>query len=97
MHKIRRDIKRRTLTSNFEYVKLENKFLTKITKNQEKKLKSYEKINKLPRDSSKTRIRNFCIITQRSRGIYKDFGLSRIMFRELALTGFLPGIKKASW
>ena len=51
----------------------------------------------LPRNSSKTRLKNRCAITGRSRGYMRSFGLSRIQFRELALEGKIPGVKKASW
>lgn len=57
----------------------------------------HEKLKELPRKSSKTRIKNSCILTGRSKAIYRKFHLSRIMFRELALSGQLPGIRKASW
>lgn len=52
---------------------------------------------KLPRNSSPTRRRNRCAITGRSRGYMRRFGLSRITFRELALKGEIPGVKKSSW
>lgn len=52
---------------------------------------------KLPRNSSPTRRRNRCAITGRSRGYLRRFGLSRITFRELALRGEIPGIRKSSW
>ena len=58
---------------------------------------AYKALAKLPRSSSKTRLRNRCTITGRPRGFLRDFELSRIAFRELALQGELPGVKKASW
>jgi small subunit ribosomal protein S14 len=51
----------------------------------------------LPRNSSKQRIRNRCSMTGRSRGYVAAFGLSRIAFREMALMGLIPGVRKASW
>jgi small subunit ribosomal protein S14 len=54
-------------------------------------------LSKLPRNSSPVRLKNRCAITGRSRGYMRDFGLSRIQFRELALEGKIPGVKKASW
>ncbi|TAL69473.1 MAG: 30S ribosomal protein S14 [Bacteroidetes bacterium] len=62
-----------------------------------KKLGDYEGLQKLPRNSSATRIRNRCSVTGRGRGVYKTFGLCRNMFRQLALEGKIPGIRKASW
>lgn len=57
----------------------------------------YEALFKLPRDSSPTRLTNRCQVTGRPRGVMRDFGLSRIKFRELAHKGQIPGVKKASW
>jgi len=64
---------------------------------QLKKEKNYAALAKLPRDSSPTRSRLRCQITGRSRGVYRKFKVSRIMLRELALAGQIPGMKKASW
>ncbi len=58
---------------------------------------AYEQLRKLPRDSSATRIRNRCAMTGRPRAFLRQFGLSRITFREMALQGLIPGVKKASW
>ena len=63
----------------------------------EEKQEAYKAIAKLPRGSSKTRLRNRCKITGRPRGVLRDFEVSRIAFRELALNGELPGVTKASW
>lgn len=57
----------------------------------------YEALNKLPRNSSPTRLKNRCELTGRPRGFMRKFKMSRIAFRELAHKGQLPGIKKASW
>jgi len=56
-----------------------------------------EGLQKLPRNSSPVRLKNRCAITGRRRGYMRTFGLSRIQFRELALDGKIPGVKKASW
>ena len=55
------------------------------------------KLAELPRNSSKTRIRNRCEITGRPRAVYRKFKLSRIALRELASTGQIPGVVKSSW
>jgi small subunit ribosomal protein S14 len=55
------------------------------------------KLAKLPRSSSKTRIRNRCHLTGRPRGFYRKFELCRIEFRRLASEGCVPGVTKASW
>jgi small subunit ribosomal protein S14 len=50
-----------------------------------------------PRDASKSRQRNRCAITGRSRGVYRKFGLARVKIREVAMRGEIPGLGKASW
>ncbi|KGX92458.1 30S ribosomal protein S14 [Pontibacillus halophilus JSM 076056 = DSM 19796] len=57
----------------------------------------YEGLKKLPRDASPTRLHNRCNTTGRPHGYMRQFGLSRIQFRELAHKGQVPGVKKASW
>jgi len=57
----------------------------------------YEELQKLPRDSSATRLKNRCMFTGRARSYYRKFGVSRLVFREMALRGEIPGIKKSSW
>ena len=64
---------------------------------QEDRFKAVLKLSALPRDGSKIRIRNRCDVTGRPRGNYRKFGMSRIAFRDLASSGQLPGITKASW
>lgn len=61
------------------------------------KFNLHRKLQKFPRNSSPTRLRNRCLFSGRPRGILKDFGISRHFVRELAHEGFLPGVKKASW
>ncbi len=55
------------------------------------------RLQRLPRDSSPTRLRNRCALTGRPRGVYRKFGLARNKLRELALRGEVPGVIKASW
>ncbi len=57
----------------------------------------WEGLQKLPRNSSPVRLRNRCAVTGRPRGYYRKFGVSRLVLREMALRGELPGVKKASW
>ncbi|AUG34170.1 30S ribosomal subunit protein S14 [Candidatus Hodgkinia cicadicola] len=54
-------------------------------------------LTQLPRLSSITRKKNRCFITGRTKGYYRQFGLSRIMLRQLGNAGFLPGVVKSSW
>jgi small subunit ribosomal protein S14 len=62
-----------------------------------KKEKNFAALAKLPRDSSPTRSHNRCQLTGRSKGVLRKFKVSRIMLRELALAGKIPGLRKASW
>jgi small subunit ribosomal protein S14 len=57
----------------------------------------YEGLQRIPKNASPVRFKNRCFLTSRSRGYMRDFGLSRIAFRELANEGKIPGIKKSSW
>jgi len=57
----------------------------------------YEALQKLPRNASPVRLNNRCPLTGRTRGFLRKFGVSRIVFREMALQGKIPGIRKASW
>jgi len=61
------------------------------------KMALHSKIQQLPRNSAKTRIRNRCWKTGRPRGVFRDFGISRHVFREMAHQGLLPGVTKSSW
>ena len=87
-------------------IKLMKKYSTKrdillkqydLEKNFNLKLELHSKIQKLPRNSSKTRIRNRCWKTGRPRGVFRDFGVSRHVFREMAHQCLLPGVTKSSW
>lgn len=57
----------------------------------------YQSLALLPRNSSPVRLKNRCMLTGRPRGYIRRFGISRIKFRELALQGKIPGVKKTSW
>lgn len=64
---------------------------------QLKEAGDYEGLQKLPRNASPTRLKKRCSLTGRARGYVGKYGVSRIKFRELALDGKIPGMKKASW
>nr|YP_010448057.1 ribosomal protein S14 [Nitzschia dubiiformis]UTQ75538.1 ribosomal protein S14 [Nitzschia dubiiformis] len=87
-------------------IRLEKKYALKradlITKyhNEESfsgKLEIHSKLQKLPRNSARTRIRNRCWKTGRPRGVFRDFGISRHVLREMAHQCLLPGVTKSSW
>ena len=73
-----------------------------VAKNAEKRkaLKEagdYEALQKLPRNASPIRMHNRCKLTGRPRGYVRTFGISRVMLREMANQGLIPGVRKASW
>jgi small subunit ribosomal protein S14 len=57
----------------------------------------WKALDEMPKNSSKVRLKNRCQITGRPKGYIRYFGLSRVMFREMALNGKIPGVRKASW
>lgn len=57
----------------------------------------YAALDKLPRNASPIRVRNRCALTGRPRGYIRHFGICRVVFRDMALEGKIPGVKKASW
>jgi small subunit ribosomal protein S14 len=68
-----------------------------LSKSDEERLAAQIALNKMPRDSSPVRLRNRCQLTGRSRGYLRKFKLSRLCFREMANSGLIPGVVKASW
>jgi len=81
-----REIKRMRMV--IRYANKRSKFKTE---------KEYTKLDKLPKNSSSVRLSNRCRITGRKRGYMRKFGISRIVFRQWASIGKIPGIKKVSW
>ena len=75
--------------------KLVDKYAQKRKELKEKG--DWEGLQKLPKNASPVRLRNRCQMTGRPRGYYRKFGISRLVFREMALQGEIPGIKKSSW
>ena len=95
---IQKNLNRKNIVNKFK--KRRENFKKKIMQkdlSMEERFKIQSKLNDLPRDSSKIRIRNRCKLTGRTRGVYRKFGLSRIKIRELSMTGALPGVVKSSW
>ncbi len=64
---------------------------------QLKKEGDYEALQAIPRNASPVRLHNRCSMTGRPKGYMRQFGISRIQFREMASKGLIPGVKKASW
>lgn len=73
------------------------KTILDMNKSEEERNAAKIQLNKMPRNSSPVRLRSRCQFTGRSRGVYKKFKLSRLCFREMANSGMIPGIVKASW
>lgn len=73
------------------------KIISNINLSEEERSNARLALNKMPRDSSPTRLRNRCQLTGRSRGFLRKFKLSRLAFREKASMGEIPGVTKSSW
>ena len=99
--------KKSAIYRNIKRIKLNQKFskkrekLKQIIKNKkitlEERFNAQLKLAKLPKNSSRIRIRNRCEITGRPHGVYRKLRISRIALRELALKGKIPGMVKSSW
>jgi len=95
---VNREIKRIRLVKKYAAKRAELKLRIKDTfLSEEERRDAREKLNKLPRDSSPTRVRNRCNLTGRAHGYYRKFGLGRNKLREAAMRGDIPGLVKASW
>ena len=94
---IEREKKRIKLNSKYKIKRQNLLEQYKKTKDFESRLEVHSKIQKLPRNSAKIRIRNRCWKTGRPRGYYRDFGISRHVLREMAHQCLLPGVTKSSW
>ena len=95
---IQKNLNRRNIVKKFNEKRQSlKKQIMKKDLSIEERFKIQSKLNELPRDSSIIRVRNRCILTGRTRGFYRKFGLSRIKIRELSMSGALPGVVKSSW
>jgi small subunit ribosomal protein S14 len=95
---IQKNKKRERLAKQFEARRARLKAVAdNVALPMEEQFAARLKLAELPRNSSKTRIRNRCEITGRPRSVYRKFKLSRIALRELASTGQIPGVVKSSW
>ena len=92
------DMRRRALCQYFERKRLILRSLRdNVRLSPLFRLYALKSLRTLPRDASITRVRNRCVLTSRSRSIYRSFGISRLMFRKLALQSQLIGVTRASW
>ena len=96
--KIVKNEERKVLTARYREKRKALKAIVMNPKStDQQKEAAYSKLRKLPRNSAAVRIRNRCSMTGRSRGFEGFFGLGRMAFREMALNGLIPGVRKASW
>ncbi len=99
--------KKSAINKNNKRIKLSNKYYSKRKKlkdiimdkkiSLEERFKAQQKLSKLPRNSSKSRVMNRCQITGRPHGVYRKLKISRIALRKLGLEGKIPGMIKSSW
>nr|YP_009402721.1 30S ribosomal protein S14 [Compsopogon caeruleus]ARX96074.1 30S ribosomal protein S14 [Compsopogon caeruleus] len=94
---IEREKKRAQLINKYKQKRIHIKKEIKNTTSFEEKIELQLKLQNLPRNSAACRGRNRCWLTGRSRGYYRDFGLSRHALREMAHNCLLPGVLKSSW
>jgi small subunit ribosomal protein S14 len=96
-----------SINKNNKRIKLSDRFFEKRKKlkkivmdkklNLEERFKAQQKLSKMPRNSSKSRVMNRCQITGRPHGVYRKLKISRIALRQLGLQGKIPGLVKSSW
>lgn len=95
---INREIKRRKLVEKYAPKRAELLAIIKDqSKSDEERYEARLELQRLPRNSNPTRLRNRCVVTGRGRGVYSKFGLTRHKVREMTMRGEIPGMTKASW
>ena len=95
---INRDLKRRKIVKKFAAQRAEIfAVINDKNKSEEEQQAARIKLQMLPRNASPVRLRSRCTLTGRPRGVYSKFGLGRSKLREIAMSGQIPGIMKASW
>lgn len=95
---IQREYKKQKLVEKYATKRASLKaIIGDVNSSAEEKLEAQFKLQKLPKNSSPSRLRSRCMLTGRPRGVYRKFGLSRTKLRELAMQGLIPGLKKSSW
>ena len=95
---VQRELRRQKLVKKYATLRAELKVQAlSQTATEQERFDAQMKLQKLPRDSARTRLRNRCAITGRPHGYYRHFGLARNKLREYAMFGYVPGLRKASW
>jgi len=96
--KIKKNEQRQALVAKYAARRRELKAIIQNPRStEEQRAEAYASLRKMPRDASATRVRNRCFFSGRPRAHLRAFGLSRIAFRDMALAGLIPGVRKASW
>lgn len=96
--KIKKNEQRREIVARYAARRAELKAIIKNPRStEEQRAEAYASLRKMPRDASAVRIRNRCEMSGRPRAYLRQFGLARIAFRDMALAGLIPGVRKASW
>jgi small subunit ribosomal protein S14 len=94
---IQRERKRGKIVAKYAAKRAELKEAFRKAQDPVEKLEIHRKIQRLPRNSAPSRLHNRCWMTGRPHAVYRDFGLSRHVIREMAHEGLLPGVVKSSW
>ena len=95
-----REVKRAKLVAKYAKRRAELKKIVNEGTDENKRQKAYEaalKLQAIPKNANPIRLHNRCSMTGRPKGYIRQFGISRIQFREMASKGLIPGVKKASW
>ncbi|MEN9214557.1 MAG: 30S ribosomal protein S14 [Gloeomargarita sp. DG02_3_bins_56] len=94
---VEREKRRQRLVDKYRERREQLKFEFSVAETWEERLELHRQLQRLPRNSAPSRLRNRCWATGRPRGYFRDFGLCRNALREMAHQGLLPGIVKSSW
>ncbi|MBX3641118.1 MAG: 30S ribosomal protein S14 [Nitrosomonas sp.] len=95
---INRNLKRQLIVSKYSAVRKKLiSIINDLSLSDDERFEARLKLQDLPRNASPVRLRNRCSITGRPRGVYTKFGLGRSKLRDIAMSGKIPGITKASW
>ncbi|MEN9215691.1 MAG: 30S ribosomal protein S14 [Gloeomargarita sp. HHBFW_bins_162] len=94
---VEREKRRQRLVDKYRERREQLKFEFSVAETWEERLALHRQLQRLPRNSAPSRLRNRCWSTGRPRGYFRDFGLCRNALREMAHQGLLPGITKSSW
>ena len=92
-----REVKRARMVAKYAAKRAELKKIIATTDDPAEAYEAARKLQSIPRNANPIRLHNRCKITGRPKGYIRQFGISRIQFREMASAGLIPGVKKASW